>query len=232
MLVSWTTGRRRLIRTSQERSQTFIHQQVHGYALPLIATGVIIGILYWARVVFITTFIAIIFALILEPFVGILMRLRLPRSFATLLVLLLAAAGLYFGGVAAYGQLSGLANDVPAFRENLSGFITGITDRIQNTENAATHLLSPARKAEPAPEPPPAPRTRKKKKESEAPAIAPTNGAAPAPGAPIPEPDHPVHLPAARHIIRIPADVVVRAVPDLLHAELARSHLSQLPAVF
>jgi len=177
-----------LIRTSQERSQTFIQQQVHGYALPLIAIGVIIGILYWARVVFITTFISVIFALILEPFVAVLIRLRLPRSVATLMVLLVATAGLYFGGVAAAGQLSGLANDVPAFRENLAGFITGITDRIQNVENSATHLLIPARKADPAPEPPPVPRTRKKKKEPDPPVVAPnSSGAANGTGAAIPE---------------------------------------------
>ena len=177
-----------MIRTSQERSQTFIQQQVHGYALPLIAIGVIIGILYWARVVFITTFISVIFALILEPFVAVLIRLRLPRSVATLMVLLVATAGLYFGGVAAAGQLSGLANDVPAFRENLAGFITGITDRIQNVENSATHLLIPARKADPAPEPPPVPRTRKKKKEPDPPVVAPnSSGAANGTGAAIPE---------------------------------------------
>ncbi len=180
-----------MIRTSQERSQTSIQQQVHGYALPVIAAGVIIAILYWARVVFITAFISVIFALILEPFVGGLIRLRIPRSFATLMVLLIATLGLYFGGVAAWGQLSGLASDVPAFRENLTGFITGITDRIQNLESTATRLVIPARKAEPAPAPEPAPRSRKRKKDEEPPVIAPNiSGPVAVPGAltpPIPE---------------------------------------------
>ena len=168
-----TSGHGRLIRTSQERSQTTIQQQVHGYALPVIAAGVIIAILYLARPIFITLFTSVILALILEPFVAILMRLRLPRSLATLMVGLTAAAGLYFGGVAASGQLSGLASDVPAFRENLAGFITGVTDRIENMESTATRLFVPARKAEPAPAPQPAPRSRKKKKEPEPQAIAP-----------------------------------------------------------
>lgn len=174
-----------MIRTSQERSQTSIRQHVHGYALPVVAAGVIIAILYWARPIFITTFTSVIFALILEPFVGILMRLRMPRSVATLMVGLIAAAGLYFGGVAALQQISGLASDVPKFRENLTGFVTGVTDRIENIENSATRLLVPARKAEPAPAPPPVPRSRRRKKDQEPPAIAPdVGGAVAVPGAP------------------------------------------------
>ena len=162
-----TSGHGKLIRTSQERSQTSIRQEFHGYALPVIAAGVIIAILYWARPIFITLFTSVIIALILEPFVAILMRLRLPRPVATLMVGLIAGAGLYFGGVAAAGQISGLAGDVPAFRENLTGFITRVTDRIENLENTATRLFVPARKAEPTPPPQPAPRSRRRKKEQE-----------------------------------------------------------------
>src|SRR5580658_4287791 len=118
----------------QERSQSSFEEQVHSYALPTIAAGVIIAILYWARVVFITTIISVIIALILEPFVGILNRLRIPRPLAALMVGLIAALGLYFAGHAAFEQISGLTGDVPAFKENLIAFITGVTDRIENLE--------------------------------------------------------------------------------------------------
>jgi predicted PurR-regulated permease PerM len=160
-----------LVRSTQEKSQSLIQEQVHGYALPTIAFGVLIAILYFGRVVFITTIISVIIALILEPFVAILVRLRFPRPLATLMVGLLAGLGLYFAGLAAYRQLSGLAGDVPAFKENLSGFITGVTDRIEKLENTTTRLLVPARKAEPAPAPQPPPRTRKNRKEPAPPPI-------------------------------------------------------------
>jgi predicted PurR-regulated permease PerM len=147
-----------LISTRDEKSQSSIQQQVHGYALPTIAAGVIIAILYWARVVFITTIIAVIIALILEPFVGILVRWRIPRSVATLLVGLFAAAVMYFGGHAAVNQISGLASDAPAFKDNLAAFIGRVTDRVQEMEDSSTRLLSPAKKPEPAPPPTTAPR--------------------------------------------------------------------------
>jgi predicted PurR-regulated permease PerM len=178
-------------RSTQERSQSSIREQVHGYALPTIAFGALIAILYFGRVVFVTTIISVIMALILEPFVAILARLRIPRPLATLMVGAIAALGLYFAGLAAYNQLSGLASDVPAFKDNLTGFITGVTDRIQNLENTTSRLLVPARKAEPPPPPPVTPRTRKNRKEPVPPQIALTvPGPVAVPGAivpPIPE---------------------------------------------
>ena len=166
------TGRGRLIGSMQERSQISIQESVHSYALPTIAAGVLVAILYWARVVFITTIIAVIVALILEPFVGLLNRLRIPRPLATLMVGLIAALALYFTGMGVLDQISGLTGDVPAFKENLTGFITSVTDRVQNLENTTSRLLIPARKAEPAPVPQTPARVKKKKKEQDPPQIA------------------------------------------------------------
>jgi predicted PurR-regulated permease PerM len=153
-----------LTETRPEKSPNLINQNLNGYALTTIAAGVLIAILYWARVVFITTFTAIIIALILEPLVGILVRLKLPRALATLMVGVIATLGLYFAGLAAYNQLSGLAVDAPAFKENLSDFTSGIADRLQNVENSTSRYLIPRRKAEPAPPPPPPPVTKKSRK--------------------------------------------------------------------
>ena len=153
-----------MIETRDEKSQSSIEEQVHGYALPTIAAGVIIALLYWARVIFITAITAVIIALILEPFVGILIRLRFPRSLATFMVGVFAALVLYFGSLAAYNQLSGLAADAPEFKDNLTGFITGVTNRLQDLEDSTAHLLIPARKADqpaaPSPNPPRTPPRR------------------------------------------------------------------------
>lgn len=145
-----------MIGVTEERSRSLIQERAHSYALPAIAAGVTIAILYWARVVFITTITAVIIALILEPFVRILIRLRFPRSLATFTVGLLAALVLYFGGLAAYNQLSGFAGDVPEFKEHLSGFIGHVTGKIQEVEDSTTHfLLSATRPVLPAPAPAP-----------------------------------------------------------------------------
>ncbi len=182
-----------MIGIGKEKAQAFAQGHVHGYALTTVAAGVLIAILYLGRVVFITTIISIIIALILEPFVSILVRLRIPRPLATLTVGLLAALVLYFAGLAAYNQLSGIARDVPAFKENLSGFISGVTDRIQNVENATSRLLIPARKAEPQPAPPPPPPRRSTRKSRRAPAQPEAAATVPVPGAPVPIPEVRIH---------------------------------------
>ncbi len=170
----YTEGRR-VIEARDVETRSSIQEHVHGYALPVIATGVVIAILYLGRVVFITAITAIIIALILEPFVGILIRLRVPRTIATFLVGVTAALALYFGGLAAWNQLSGLAGDVPAFNQNLTAFIGRVSYRLEVAEDAATRLI-PVRKPEPVvvpPPPPPVARGRNRRKTAAEPAAVP-----------------------------------------------------------
>jgi predicted PurR-regulated permease PerM len=94
------------------------------------------------------------------------MRLRLPRTFAALIVGIVATLVLYFGGVGAWSQVSGLVGDVPAFQDHLSGFITRISDRIQNAEDSARRFIIPEKKLAP---PPPARTTQKKNRRDPAP---------------------------------------------------------------
>ena len=83
---------------------------------PVIALGVIVVLLYWGRVFFITSIIAVIIAFILEPFVGLLMRVRLPRSVASFVVCTMALMLLYLIGLGAYTQIAGLVGRDAAFQ--------------------------------------------------------------------------------------------------------------------
>ena len=111
------------------------------YALPVIAAGVMLAILYFGRVVFITAIAAVIIALILEPFVGLLVRWRIPRAVAALAVCAVALLAIGLVGVATWNQLSGLEGEAPAFRDHLSTFVNGVSDRVRGAEDAAAHLI-------------------------------------------------------------------------------------------
>jgi predicted PurR-regulated permease PerM len=159
-------------------------ENARGYALNIIAAAAIVAILFWARSVFITITLSVIVALILEPFVGFLVKIRCPRTVASLIVCLVALLALYFTGLAAYRQLSGIASDFPAFKENLASFVEDISDRVQYIENSSARLLS---RKQPAPVPPPAPApSRKNRKSTALPAATPGTTIAVVPG-PIPE---------------------------------------------
>ena len=103
--------------------------QLRNYSLIVIAAGVVVAILYWARAVFITATVAVIVALILQPFVAFLMRLRFPRGLAALVVCVLGLLALYLVGAAAYRQISKLPAQVPAFKERLGALVDDVSAR-------------------------------------------------------------------------------------------------------
>jgi predicted PurR-regulated permease PerM len=99
----------------------------------------------------------------------LLVKARLPRGIASFVVCLVAVLVLYFSGLAAYNQMSSIASDVPAFKEHLSALIANVSDKIQNFEDSAAHLLMPAPKPV-APAPPPS--TTKKSRRAAPPTVA------------------------------------------------------------
>jgi predicted PurR-regulated permease PerM len=114
---------------------------VHNYALSIIAAGVIVSILYWARPVFITSLVAVIIAFLLEPVVGLLTRFRLPRPLASLIVCAIAVTTVYVTGMAIWTQLSGIARDEPELRRNLTKTLEGTTSTIQHVGDSVSQIL-------------------------------------------------------------------------------------------
>jgi predicted PurR-regulated permease PerM len=125
-----------------------IHRTVQGtkdIALPVIALGAAIAILYFGRVFFITSIVAVIIAFILEPFVALLIRIRFPRTLASFVVCAVALAFLYVVGMGAYSQLSALSSDLPKYGERIGDLIDGIQQRIGEAEDRTYRMLIPAR---------------------------------------------------------------------------------------
>jgi predicted PurR-regulated permease PerM len=114
-------------------------------ALPVLATGAIVAILYFGRVFFIVSITAVTIAFILEPFVTVLMRLRLPRSLASFVVCTVALLFLYVIGMGAYSQLSALYDELPKYGERIGDIIDGVRQRVQGMETRTYELLVPAR---------------------------------------------------------------------------------------
>jgi predicted PurR-regulated permease PerM len=107
--------------------------------------GVIIAVLYLGRLFFITSLVALTIALILEPFVVLLMRVRLPRPFASFVVCAFALAVLYVIGLGAYSQAAGLYGDLPKYGQRIGEIVDGIQQRITGMEDQTYKILVPAR---------------------------------------------------------------------------------------
>jgi len=120
-------------------------QEVRHMSLPVVALGVIVAILYFGRVFFITAMTAVTIAFILEPFVTVLMRLRLPRSVASFVVCSMALLFLYVIGMGAYSQLTGLYGDLPKYGQRIGDIVDGIQQKIQGMESDTYRMLVPTR---------------------------------------------------------------------------------------
>ena len=154
-------------------------QDAHSFAGPVIATGVVFAILYFGRVFFITSIIAVIIAFILEPFVMLLMRARLPRGLASFVICTVALAGVYLMGIGAYTQIAGLLDELPKYSQKISDIVDSVAARVDTMEQRTYQIIVPSRQRRQAPQPPPEPAKRSKRKSAEPPS--------PAGPAPIPE---------------------------------------------
>ena len=114
-------------------------------SLPIIALGVIVAILYFGRVFLITAMTAVTIAFILEPFVTVLMRLRLPRSVASFVVCSLALLFLYVIAMGAYSQLTGLYGELPKYGQRIADMVDGVQQKIQGLESDTYRMLVPTR---------------------------------------------------------------------------------------
>lgn len=120
-------------------------QDARHMALPIVAMGVIIAILYFGRIFFVTSIVAVTIAFILEPFVGLLVRLRFPRSLAAFVVCTLALLFLYVIGMGAVTQLAAMYGDLPKYGERIGNLVDSIQKRVSSAEEDTYRMVVPAR---------------------------------------------------------------------------------------
>src|SRR5260370_23988907 len=115
-------------------------------AFPVIAFGVIIALLYWARVFFLTFFIGVALAFILEPGVALLMRIRFPRSLASFVVCSLALLAIYLMGLGAFTQAASLTEDYQQnYGQKVAQAVQNVRTSIEEMEKATYRLVIPAK---------------------------------------------------------------------------------------
>jgi len=150
-------------------------QELRSIANPVVALGVVIALLYWARVFFITAIIAVIIAFILEPFVSLLMRIRFPRSVASFVVCSMALMLLYLAGLGAYTQLAGLWEELPKISERVNDLVDSARHKVDDMEASTYKLIVPARQRQQQAQPPPPaqPKSRRRNAEPAVPQVIP-----------------------------------------------------------
>jgi predicted PurR-regulated permease PerM len=104
-----------------------------------------IALLYFGRAFCITLVISVILAFLLEPFVVICMRLRLPRSVASFLVCTAALLLVYLLGLGLFTQLANLAEELPEYSKRINDLVDNVAEKIERTEQNVYRVLIPKR---------------------------------------------------------------------------------------
>jgi predicted PurR-regulated permease PerM len=111
----------------------------------VIALAGTIALLYYGRAFLVTLATAVALAFILEPFVVLLMRIRLPRALASFVVCSVGICAVYLVGLGAYTQGAGLSDDLPKYGERISDLTDQALARVEAMERSAYELVVPKR---------------------------------------------------------------------------------------
>jgi predicted PurR-regulated permease PerM len=111
----------------------------------VIALAGVIALLYFGQLFFVTLITAVIIAFILEPFVGLLMRVRLPRSLASFVVCVAALLVLYLVGLGFYTQFASLSRDLPEYSNRIAVLVDSVALQVEYMERSTYRLLVPKR---------------------------------------------------------------------------------------
>ena len=114
----------------------------------MLAFAATIALLYYGRAVCITLVISVMIAFILDPFVGIFMRIKLSRGFASFFVCAIALSLVYLIGLGAYTEILTLSEDLPAYSDRANALVDSVADRLDTMEQNAYKLLIPKRMQE------------------------------------------------------------------------------------
>jgi predicted PurR-regulated permease PerM len=107
----------------------------------LISLAAAIALLYYGRLFLVTVCIAVIINFILEPFVGLLIRVRLPRALASFIVCSFAVCAVYLAGLGVYRQGATLVGDVPKYAQRIGDLSDGVMTKLESMEEAAYALV-------------------------------------------------------------------------------------------
>jgi len=109
----------------------------------LIAFAASVALLYYGRDLFVTLIVSAVFALILNPAVVGVMKLRIPRGAATAIVIGIALVAVYLLAAMAWNQLSTISEDLPTYSSRVSEIWTKLNERVDQTEQRILDTVLP-----------------------------------------------------------------------------------------
>ena len=114
-------------------------------SVTVLAVAASIALLYYGHIFFITMVIAITIAFLLDPVVTFFVKLRLPRAVASFIVCSISLLMLYLMGLGLYTELSGFAEELPAYSQRMNEMVDNIATQVDQIEKRTYQVIVPKR---------------------------------------------------------------------------------------
>jgi predicted PurR-regulated permease PerM len=112
-------------------------------SLRIIAVAIVVACVYFASSIVITLVCAIFIAFVLDPAVGLMERVRIPRWVASLLIVLLVLASLYMMFYLIYDRAVSFWNDLPRVAAKVKQLVTHIQSTTKSLRQTTSDLVVP-----------------------------------------------------------------------------------------
>jgi predicted PurR-regulated permease PerM len=118
-------------------------QRTIPFGTSLIALAALVALLYYGRDFFVTLIISAVFALLLDPAVVFITKLRVPRGAATAIVLGVAFIGVYLLTRMALQEMATFAEDLPSYTAHVGEAWAKANDEIDQLAQRSADILVP-----------------------------------------------------------------------------------------
>jgi predicted PurR-regulated permease PerM len=122
-----------------------------GAALAILATVALVGALQWAQSFVISLLLGILFAYMLNPLVGWLEKIKVPRAAGTLVVMLAVVGALVLGVYSLRGQMQNIVEQLPEAATKFSAALVRLRGdqfgNMQKVQSAASEVEKAASQA-------------------------------------------------------------------------------------
>ncbi|MBV9156300.1 MAG: AI-2E family transporter [Acidobacteriaceae bacterium] len=111
--------------------------------ISVVALASVVALLYYGRDFFVTLIVSAMFAFILDPAVLLVMKVRVPRPAATLIVIGIALVGVYLLAATAWTQVATLGEDLPGYTSRLSELWGKANEQMDQFTQKSVDLIVP-----------------------------------------------------------------------------------------
>jgi len=117
------------------------HARIQSGSVAVIAIGCVLTMMYLAKAVLILTLVSVLIAFMLAPIVELCQRMHLPRSFGSLIAVLVMCSVLYGIFYGSYSQADEFVSKLPTYSERIRAVLNQVRLRAERVRQTTQDVL-------------------------------------------------------------------------------------------